>query len=153
MTTGMDALVRRAQGMLAAQDADLAAKGHRELAAVYARSADGNGHISEKVSLAVDFRLVFIRCHFSGPAGTASLVVRLGSRLGEEYGCVVASYTAGSGADLFATDFATRHDDPSPYSFAAGDELFIEWTNPSPGDIQWGLEVGLALSARPMMGV
>jgi hypothetical protein len=153
MATDMNALVRRAQATLAAQDEDLRAKGLRELAAVHTRSASGTSHISEKVNLSVDFRLVFIRCHFSGPAGTASFVVRIGSRLGEDFGCTLLTVTAGVGADVLAVDFAGRHDDPSPFAFAAGDELLIEWTNPSPGDMRWGLEVGLALSARPMMGL
>lgn len=152
MPAEMNALIRSAEWMLAAQDAEHRARAARERAAVYVRHASGTGHMAEKLGLETDYRLVFVRCHFAGSAGTAPLVISVSSRLGADHDVVVRSLTAGMGADVFEGSFAARHDDPSPWAFAPGDELVFSWTNPVPGGIKWGLEVGLALSARPGAG-
>lgn len=153
MAGEMVQLIRAAEAALAAQEADLLNKLERERSAVYAQSATGTGHMSQKFSLDTDFRLVYVRCHFAGPTGTAPLVISVASRLGVDYNVVVRSLTAGVNFDTYQASFATIQKDPSPYAFAAGDELLFAWTNPSPGNIKWGLEVGLSLSTRPGAGI
>ena len=102
------------------------------------------------------FSLAWIRAHFSRPAGgstngTASLHLKIDSRLGPAHDHTLMTWTgAGITAAVGDSDVHERipEDELFHYTFAAGDELCFEWTNPSATNVLWGIEVGLLDAAR-----
>lgn len=146
MTPDMATLVQRAQAELDRQVEELSAQEERQFRAVRVKRATGTTTISHTFKLDRRFRLVYVRCHFVGGVGTAVMKVSLSSAAGAAYNAQLLSIGgAGTG-----TDVNQRMDtltDPSPWTFQSGDAVKIDWTNPAPGVMTWGLEVGLALSA------
>ncbi len=141
-------LFRAFQASLESQDALLARQLDRARDRVITKYATGSANINSLVNLDVPFRLVFVRCHFGGGTGTADLTLDVNSSQGNPYGARLESITAvGTGADVFFTPGGADIVDPSAWSFQSGDKLRIKWTNPDSGNMTWGLEVGLAISA------
>lgn len=141
-------LVRAFQASLASQDALLARQLDRARDRVITKYTSGSGNINKLFDLDVPFRLVFVRCHFAGGTGTAGLTLDLNSAQGNPYDARLTSITAiGTGTDVFYTPGGAAIADPSSWSFQSGDQLRINWTNPDSGNMNWGLEVGLAISA------
>ena len=141
-------IVRTAEAAIAEQNAEIAAARQRQLQSVIAQAASGSGNIDAQHSLPVRFRLVFVRCHFVGSAGAAPLSLSLDSVDGATYDVTLfRMLRAGVNRDVNLRIPAEESADPSPWTFQAGDALRIQWTNPAPGSIAWGLEVGLALAS------
>lgn len=146
MTPDMATLVQRAQAELDRQLEELSVQEERQLRAVQVKRATGTNSISNTFKLDRKFRLVYVRCHFVSGVGTAVMKVSLSSAAGSAYNAQLLTIGgAGTG-----TDVNQRMDtvaDPSGWTFQAGDAVKIDWTNPAPGVMTWGLEVGLALAA------
>lgn len=141
-------LFRAFEASLASQEALLARQRDRARDRVTTKYATGSTNINSLLDLDVAFRLVFVRCHFTGGTGTADMTLDLSSAQGNPYNAHLQSITAvGTGTDVFYTPGGTDIDDPSSWSFQSGDQLRIKWTNPDSGNMTWGLEVGLAISA------
>lgn len=107
--------------------------------------ATGSGNMDETFSLTGPFRIIYVRCHFSGGSGTASLDVMIDSAAGSAYDVrITGGKSAGPNFDLNwhipGADVAM----PSAWVIQTGDAIKCTWTNPSPGTTTWGLEVGLA---------
>jgi len=148
MPRNADTIVGAAEAVLAEQNTELQARRARQMLAVGARAATGGGDIDAAFSLDVRFRLVFLRCHFSGTAGTAALVISLDSSRGGAYDTKLFTIArAGVGRDVNFRITADESRDPSPWTFQAGDTVRVQWTNPDSGNITWGLEVGLAMAS------
>ena len=58
------------------EEAELARAENSELVRLYAQTATGTGDIDETFQLNRHFRLVFVRCHCVGGAGTGSTATR-----------------------------------------------------------------------------
>jgi len=148
MTRDMNSIIGTAEAVLAEQNTELQATRARQLFAVGSTATTGNGNIDARFSLDVRFRLVFIRCHFAGAAGTNPLVISLDSIQGAAYDTRLFTMTkAGVGKDVNLRVPAEESADPSPWTFQGGDEVRVQWTNPDNGNITWGLEVGLAMAS------
>ncbi|MDO8632060.1 MAG: hypothetical protein Q7R41_16375 [Phycisphaerales bacterium] len=148
MPRDTDIVIGAAEAVLAEQNTELRATRARQLLAVGAKAATGNGNIDAAFFLDVRFRLVFIRCHFAGTAGTAAIVLSLDSMQGSAYDAKLFTITrAGVGNDVNFRIPADESLDPSPWTFQVGDAVRIQWTNPDSGNITWGLEVGLAMAS------
>lgn len=125
----------------------LAAVNHRD---VIVQRATGTGNIANTFSIAdAPFTLVFVRCHFSGSAGVASMVISSDSVAGSAYDTELFTIlTAGVKAGTIVRDVNMRltADEiaSSAWSFQSGDAVKIAWTNPDSGNMTWSLEVGLA---------
>lgn len=129
------------------QDQELARAAELEAERVITQFATGNGHIDQTFALARTFRLVFVRCHFAGAAGTNDLSIAIDSAAGSAYDAVLATLSAvGTGADANLRVSAEETRAPSAWTFQPGDAVWIRWTNPAAGSLTWGLEVGLALA-------
>ena len=147
MPPEISSLVRIAQSGLAQQEAEVEADLARRRQAVWTRHATGKENLDETFGLDRKYRLVFVRCHFAGNLGLASLTLAQDAEAGENYD--VRLYTvsqAGTGNDVNLRFGADETTDPSPWTFSAGDRIRIQWTNPDPDNITWGVEVGLALA-------
>ena len=141
-------LFRAFQASLASQDLLLARQLDRSRNRVITKYESGSGNMNNLSGLDVPFRLVFLRCHFTGGTGTADLTLKLNSAQGNLYAASLESITAvGTGVDVFYTPGGSAIADPSSWSFQSGDKLRVNWTNPDSGNMNWGLEVGLAVSA------
>ena len=141
-------LFRTFQASFVAQDALLARQLDRLRDRVITKYATGSANIASSVGLDVSFRLVFVRCHFVGGTGTADLVLELTSAQVNAYNAQLESIAAvGTGTDVFYTPGGTDIADPSSWSFQNDDQVRIRWTNPDAGNMTWGLEVGMAISA------
>jgi len=141
-------LVRAFQASFASQDALLARQLERVRNRVISQYATGSGNINKVFSLDVAFRLVFVRCHFAGGTGTADMVVDVDSAQGSAFNVRLHTVTAvGTGADVAFVPGGADVADPSAWSFQSGDQIRIQWTNPDAGNMNWGLEVGLAIAA------
>lgn len=141
-------IIGAAEAVLAEQNTELNATRARQLLAVAAKSATGSGHIDSVFSLNVRFRLVFVRCHFSGTSGLLPMALSLDSTRGSAYDTTLFTLSkAGVGRDVNLRIGAEEGLDPSSWTFQPGDAMRVQWTNPSPGNITWGLEVGLAMAS------
>ena len=141
-------LIHAFQASLALQAAHLARERDRARDRVITKYASGSGNINNVFDLDVAFRLVFVRCHFVGGTGTADLTLDLNSTQSNSFDVRLTSITAvGTGTDVFYTPGGAAIADPSSWSFQSGDQLRTQWTNPDSGNMNWGLEVGLAISA------
>ena len=134
-----------AQSVLAVQDEQVEAIRARQMLAVSAQTASGSGDMNAVSSLDRRFRLVSIRCHFSGTVGLVPLTLHLDAVAGAAFdaGLFIIS-RAGVGRDVNFRISAEESTEPSPWTFQAGDQLRIAWTNPDSGNITWGLIVSLA---------
>lgn len=148
MATDPTQLVKAAEAGLAAQEAELAARRTRQVLGITAKTATGSAHIDESVSLDRTYRLIFIRCHFAGTAGSNPLSITLDSANGSAYDAQLYTMVrAGVGHDINFRIPVEENREPSPWTFGASDAIRIQWTNPDSGNITWGLEVGLALAS------
>jgi hypothetical protein len=141
-------IVETAKEGLIIQEAELAATRQRQLVAVLTRTATGSGDISQTVGLDRKFRLVFVRCHFSGTPLTERFTVSVDSADGAAYDTRLFTITqAGTNRDVNLRIGQADQTEPSAWTFQAGDQIRIEWANPDSGNITWGLEVGLTLAS------
>ncbi len=141
-------IVGAAEAVLAEQNSELNATRARQLLAVGAKAATGTGHIDATFSLDVRFRLVFVRCHFTGATGLMPLALSLDSNRGSAHDAVLFTVTkAGVGRDVNLRIGSEESLDPSSWTFQPGDAVRVQWTNPSVGSVTWGLEVGLAMAS------
>ncbi|HUU84629.1 MAG TPA: hypothetical protein VM243_14110 [Phycisphaerae bacterium] len=112
---------------------------------VIVKTATGTGDIDHAFSLQRCFRLVFVRCHFGGAMGTDTMHIDIDSVHGSAYDTrLTRILSAGMGTDVNYRVPSEELRLPSPWSFQPGDAIHIRWTNPNPGSMTWGLEVGLA---------
>ncbi len=133
---------------LVIQESELAELRQRQMVAVVAKTATGSGNIDHTFDLDCKFRLVFIRCHFSGTSGTASFGISVDSASGPAYDTRLFTITqAGKDEDVHLRIGEGDTGEPSAWTFQADDAVRIEWTNPDSGNITWGLEVGLAIAS------
>jgi hypothetical protein len=115
---------------------------------VTTKAGTGSGHIDATFSLDLRYRLVFVRCHFSGGTGTAAFTLSVDSTRGSAYDTKLFTITqAGVDKDVNLRLGDEEAVDPSAWTFQAGDRVWIKWTNPDSGNMAWGLEVGLALAS------
>jgi len=141
-------VLQTVQDGFAALESELAASRARQTLSAITRAATGSGDIDEVFQLDCRFRLVFVRCHFTGTAMAELLRLALDSTAGEAYDAHLYTITrAGVGRDVNFRVSAEESAEPSPWTFQQGDALRITWTNPDSGNITWGLEVGLAVAS------
>ena len=141
-------IIGAAEAVLAEQNTELNATRARQLLAVAAKASTGNGHMDAAFSLDVRFRLVFVRCHFTGTAGLTPLILALDSGKGSAYDATLFTISkAGVGKDVHLRIGSEESLDPSSWTFQAGDAVRVQWTSPSPGNVTWGLEVGVAMAS------
>jgi len=134
-----------AQSALADQDEQVEAIQARQMLAVSARTATGNGDMNAAFSLDRRFRLVSVRCHFSGTSGSAPLTLTLDAAAGAAFDARLFTINrAGVGRDVNFRISAEEAAEPSPWTFQTGDQVRVAWSNPDPGQITWGLVVSLA---------
>lgn len=89
------------------------------------------------------FKLVFVRIHFIGGSGTATVTLSLDSVAGEEFDTqLVTAESCGPGADLNLVWTVEELSDPSPWSFQPGDGVRVRWTAPDGTSNTWGVEIG-----------
>jgi len=141
-------VVGAAQTGFVTQDAELAATRLRQLSTVVTRKAAGSGNIDSVAWLDRKYRLVFVRCHFSGGTGTAALKLSIDSASGAAYDALLFTIVqAGTNKDVHLRISDADSDEPSPWCFQAGDQLRVQWANPDSGNMAWGLEIGLCLAS------
>ena len=96
------------------------------------------------------FVLVFVRVHFTDLTGSASatlndLTVNVDSRLFSHYDAALFIVRSlGKNNDAFLRIDPDEYD---KWVFEAGDVVVLTWTNPDPGNLSWGVEVGLVPAA------
>lgn len=133
------------EAALAVQQTELAESRARQLRAVAIKTATGTADMDQTFKLNQKFRLVFIRCHFSGTSGSADLVISIDSANGSAYDTKLFTVTdAGTTKDVHLRIGAQDTGEPSAWTFQSGDSVRVQWTNPASGNITWGVEVGLA---------
>ena len=133
---------------LAFQEAELAEARARQMLAVVTQTATGSGDIDQTFALDRKYRLVFIRCHFSGGTGTTAFTISIDSGSGSAYDTRLFTISqAGTNKDVHLRIADGGTDEPSAWTFQSADALRIQWTNPDSGNMTWGLEVGLALAS------
>ncbi len=141
-------VIQAAQSGFATQDAEVAAARARQLLMVETEATTGSGDINAAFSLDRRFRLVFVRCHFTGGSGTSPLTISLDSGAGSAYDTRLFTITqAGTNQDVNFRITSEELTEPSPWMFQAGSGVRIAWTNPDSGNMAWGLEVGLVMAS------
>ena len=141
-------IIQAVDTALAIQEAELAETRMRQMLAVVSKTATGSGDIDQTFSLDRKYRLVFIRCHFSGSSGTAAFAISIDSAAGLAYDtCLFTITQAGTNKDVHLRIGQGDTGEPSAWTFQPDDGVRIQWTNPDSGNITWGLEVGLALAS------
>lgn len=141
-------IIRAVDSAVALQEAELVDARTRQMLAVVTKTGTGTGNIDQTFSLDQQFRLVFLRCHFSGNTGRSPMTLSLASASGSAYDTRLFTITrAGTNRDVNFRISAHESQEPSPWSFRASDGVRIQWTNPDSGNITWGLEVGLSLAS------
>jgi hypothetical protein len=147
MAIGTTQIIETAQDGFASQESELATARARQGLSVITKTATGTGDIAVVLALDCRFRLVFIRCHYSGSSGAAAFTISLDSGAGAAYdACLFTITKAGTNRDVNFRISAQESVEPSPWTFQAGDGVRIQWTNPDSGNIAWGLEVGFAIA-------
>jgi hypothetical protein len=145
MAGDMFAIMQTAQSGFAAQEQELGRALDRHVFGVTTKSATGTGDIGATAQLGERYRLAFVRCHFTGSAGTAPFHVSVDSGKGVAHDARLFTVTvAGTGNDVHLRVIEPAGNGPSPWTFQPDDSVRIDWTNPDPGNITWGLEIGLA---------
>ena len=146
MAGNMSSLIEAAQEEFRSNDAELAFQRERQFLQIIRKSSAGSADIDVVFSLDRKYRLVFIRCHFSGGSGTASFVISIDSGLGSAYDVRLFTVTkAGTSEDVHLRIADGDAQEPSAWTFKEDDSLRIQWTNPDSGNMTWGLEVGFAI--------
>ena len=141
-------LIRTVETNLLAQDAELIDARHRELLSVVSRTTTGSGDIDHTFGLDRKYRLVFVRCHFTGAAGTTPLTLSVDAGEGSAYDARLFTISqAGVDKDVHLRIAGGDTDDPSAWTFQPADKLRVQWISPDSGNITWGLEIGLALAS------
>ena len=144
----MSEIHQTAQQGFAALAAELATIQQRQLDHVVTQSATGTGNISQSLGLDRQFRLIYVRCHFTAGSGNSPLTVSVDSVKATAYDCeLIKVLQAGTGKDVFKHVNETNLEDPSPWTIDTGDSVKIAWINPAPGLMIWGLECGFALAS------
>src|SRR5262245_20729408 len=129
-------IIGAAEAVIAELNTELSATRARQLLSVGTRAATGTGHLDALFSLDVRYRLVFVRCHFSGAAGLLPMPISVDSARGSAYDAVLFTVSmAGVGKDLHLRIGAEEATDPSSWTFQAGDAVRVQWTNPRPGNV------------------
>ena len=85
MAEDMRSVLATARAGFAAMETEVTAARDRRTLAVVVKRATGTGDIGHTFDLGTKQRLVFIRCHFSGSAGTAPLDISLDSGTAAAY--------------------------------------------------------------------
>lgn len=148
MTLEIQQLRRAAVVGFAALDLEALESRQRELNAVVTRTATGTGNIDETFGLDQRFRLVFVRCHFTGTLGTGPVTISVDSNDGTAYDAMLFTVSlAGTTKDVNLRLGGEEASEPAAWTFQSADRVRIQWTNPDSGNITWGLEVGLALAS------
>ena len=148
MPDNLERVLQTAEAGFSQQHAELIAGQSQQMLEVQTQTATGTGHIAETLSVDRRFRLVFVRCHFSGGAGTSALSISVASGAGAAFDTKLFTILqAGTGSDVNFRVSADELSEPSAWSFQAGDAIRVNWTNPDAGNMTWGLEVGLALAS------
>ena len=141
-------LLTATEALLTQQAVELSETRAQQLVSVVARTAGGTGHLDSLFSLAVRYRLVYLRCHYNGTFGSGPMTISLDAAAGADYDARLFVVTrAGTGYDVNLRIPAEESRDPSPWTFEAGDQIRIQWTNPDPANITWGLQVGMAVAS------
>ena len=148
MTRTLEQLRRAADVGFAVLDIEVSEARQRDLRAVVTQTATGTGNIDETFGLDQRYRLVFVRCHFAGTAGTAALSISVDAGGGSAYDATLFTVSlAGTSKDVNLRLGGEESSEPAAWTFQSADSVRIQWTNPDPGNITWGLEVGLALAS------
>jgi hypothetical protein len=133
------------EAALAVQQTELAESRARQLRAVASKTATGTADMNETFKLDQKFRLVFLRCHFSGTSGSSDMAISVDSANGFAYDTILFTVTdAGTTKDVHLRIGSQDTGEPSAWTFQSGDSMRVQWTNPDSGNITWGVEVGLA---------
>ncbi len=141
-------VLRAAEMAFALQDAEVAEARSRAIRSLAAGTATGTSDIDETFGLDQPYRLVFVRCHFAGNAGTAAFSISVDSGSGSAYDTKLFTISqAGTDKDVFLRTGGTTAQEPAAWTFQAADKVRVQWTNPDSGNLTWGLEVGLALAS------
>lgn len=148
MANNRSDLITVVDAALAVQQIELSETRNRQLQTVFSKTATGTANIDHVFGLDRKFRLVFLRCHFAGGAGTAPLSLFVDSGAGSAYDAQLFTLSAaGVGQDVHLRIGGGDTDDPSAWTFQAGDDVRVKWTNPDSGTMTWGLELGLSLAS------
>lgn len=138
-------LLSAVDSSLALLESELSEIRARQLVVIASQVATGTGDINHTFSLNGRFRLVFLRCHFTGGASTASLAISVDSVNGSTYDTTLFTISqAGPGKDAHLRIGSGDTGEPAAWTFQDGDVVRVNWTNPDSGNITWGLELGLA---------
>lgn len=147
MATKMSQVMSAAREGFQQIDAQLLRQEEAHFRKVYSQFASDNGNIAHEFALDRAYRLIFVRCHFAGGSGTSSFVIGVRSRLGSDFDTVLSTIAGrGVNADLHVQVDRDFNTEPSPWTMQMEDAIRCEWTNPAPGTMKWGLEVGLAMA-------
>ncbi len=73
MAAEIDQILQTAQDALDRQESELQALRARQILSVVVATATGSGNMDELFQLDEPFRLIFLRCHYSGTSGTNPL--------------------------------------------------------------------------------
>ena len=142
-------ILRAVKSELDIQGIELDELRRRQLQTVVTKSATGTGDIAHTFEQDRKFRLVFIRCHFSGTSGTAVFDIILDSTHGSAFDAQLFSISqAGIGSDVHLRLGDGDTNEPSAWTFQTGDKIRLDWTNPDTGNITWGVEVGMVIKVR-----
>ncbi len=145
MSRFQQSIVDSAHQALTMQDEQVEALRLRQMQVVLTKTASGSGDMDKLFSLARRFRLVYVRCHFSGGIGLTPMTIELDSVAGSVYDAVLFTLVrVGVGRDVNFRISVEESADPSPWTFESGSQLRIRWTNPDSGNMTWGVSVGLA---------
>lgn len=148
MADSVERVLQAAEAGFAEQNAELAAEQSQQMLEVQTQTGTGTGDMDETYSIDRRFRLVFVRCHFSGGVGTAALAIANASGAGAAFDTRLFTIVqAGTGSDVHLRINANELSEPSAWAFQPGDAIRVTWTNPDAGNMTWGLEVGLALAS------
>ena len=147
MPTDVTQILEAARAGFATQEGELATLRVNQLCAVITKIFTGTGDVDHTFGLDRKFRLVFVRCHFSGTVGVAPLTLSVVSASGTAYDTHLFTIAkAGTNRDVNLRICADESEEPSSWTFQSGDGVRVQWTNPDSGSITWGLEVGLAIA-------
>ena len=145
MAAEIDQILQVAQDALDRQESELQALRARQILSVVVVVATGSGNLGELFQLDAPFRLIFLRCHYTGTSGTNPLHLSVDSAAGSVYDTRLFTVSqAGVDKDVNLRIAVDEMTEPSAWTFQAGDKLRAAWVNPDTGNITWGLEVGLA---------
>jgi hypothetical protein len=145
MALNVNNVLGSVEAALAVQQIELAEGRARQLQAVAIKTGTGTVDIDQTFKLDQKFRLVFVRCHFTGTSGSADFTISVDSANGTAYDTKLFTVIdAGTTKDVHLRIGLGDTGEPSAWTFQSGDSVRIQWTNPDSGNISWGVEIGLA---------